>query len=82
MMSKQKFNNNFIQRIIDDEELEYYFKDFLENHAQDWINNSKIRNKGIHLEAINVFLNLKSSRKNQGKVESTNSYSQNSNNNN
>lgn len=32
--NKQRFNNNFIQKVIDDEELEQYFRDFLQNHAQ------------------------------------------------
>lgn len=47
--SRQKFNNSFIQRIVDDSDLEQYFVNFLNNHARDWIEHSKIRDKEVHL---------------------------------
>ncbi len=35
--SRQKYNNSFIQKIVDDSDLEHYFIDFLNNHAKQWI---------------------------------------------
>ncbi len=58
--SRQKYNNSFIQRIVDDPDLEGYFADFLNNHARDWIEKSKIRDKEVHFEAIEVFKRLSS----------------------
>lgn len=35
-----------------------YFKQFLSGHAADWINNSKISDKQIHIEAIEIYSKL------------------------
>jgi hypothetical protein len=37
LTSRQKYNNSFIQRIVDDPDLEDYFSGFLNNHAKEWI---------------------------------------------
>lgn len=52
LTSRQKYNNSFIQRIVDDSDLQPYFMNFLANYAKDWIENSKIRDKDVHYEAI------------------------------
>ena len=62
LTSKLKYNNSLIQRIIDDEELEPFFLDFLKNRARDWIMHSKIREKKVHLEAIQIFQRLSENR--------------------
>ena len=58
LISRQKYNNSLIQRIIDEEELRPFFIDFLKHHARNWILHSKIREKTVHREAIDLFLRL------------------------
>jgi len=35
-----------------------FFKDFLSNHAEDWISSSKISDKEVHLEAVKIYMTL------------------------
>jgi hypothetical protein len=56
--SKSKYNNILIHRLLSNPRVGLYFKEFLLNHAADWINSSKITDKDIHLEAIQIYCKL------------------------
>ena len=43
------FNNITVKKIMQNALLIPFFKEFLENHAENWINNSKITDKRVHL---------------------------------
>jgi hypothetical protein len=53
-----KYNNLLIQKLLSNPRISPYFRDFLKNHAEDWIRNSKITDKGVHLEAVPIYLSL------------------------
>ena len=56
--SKNKYNNILIHRLLSSPRVCIYFKDFLENHAENWINSSKITDKQVHIEAIRIYHKL------------------------
>lgn len=56
MEKKGKYNNILIQKMLSKPRIAPYFKDFLDNHAAEWINHSKIADKDVHLEAISIYL--------------------------
>jgi hypothetical protein len=47
-----------MHRLLSNPRICVYFKEFLENYAAEWINNSKITDKEIHLEAIQIYFKL------------------------
>lgn len=56
--ARDNFNNITVKKIMQNALLIPFFKEFLENHAENWINNSKIADKRVHLEAIQLYLEL------------------------
>lgn len=55
---KNKYNNVLIQRLLSSPRVCVFFKRFLEGHAAEWINSSKISDKQIHIEAIRIYHKL------------------------
>ena len=56
--SKNKYNNILIQKLLSNGRIVPFFKEFLTNHAADWIEGSKIADKEVHVEAIRIYTNL------------------------
>jgi hypothetical protein len=55
---KNYYNNNVIWKIISSNICKEHFKVFLEGHARNWIENSKMEYKDVHLEAIDIYMKL------------------------
>lgn len=53
-----KFNNILILKLISSYKMAPYFRQFLQSHAEEWINGSKVSDKGMHLEAVSIYLSL------------------------
>lgn len=49
LIEKTKFNNHLLHEIISNQDFRPHFRDFLSNHARLWVDQSKIKNKEIHL---------------------------------
>jgi hypothetical protein len=56
--NKHKYNNILMHKILSNQRICPYFKHFLSSHAADWINSSKISDKQIHIEAIEIYSKL------------------------
>ncbi len=55
---RDKYNNITMKRMMQNPRVVPFFKEFLQNYAGQWINNSKIADKEVHLEAIQIYLNF------------------------
>lgn len=58
LLERKKYNNNLIKKIISNETLRDIFRNFLETEARNWISESRVNDKNLHYEAINIYLNL------------------------
>lgn len=58
MLEEKKYNNNLIKRIICNPTLSEIFRHFLQTQASNWINDSRVNDKKLHYEAIEVYLQL------------------------
>lgn len=47
-----------MKKILQNQAIVPFFKDFLLNYAEEWINTSKISDKKVHFEAIKIYLEL------------------------
>ncbi len=54
--SRDKYNNITMKKMMQNPRIAPFFKSFLQNYAEQWINNSKIADKKVHLEAIKIYL--------------------------
>lgn len=55
---RDKYNNITMKKMMQNPRVVPFFKEFLQNYAEQWINNSKIADKEVHLEAIKIYLNF------------------------
>lgn len=60
---RKYYNNPIILKIISSNLCKEFFKMFLEEHAKEWIEKSKMDNKKVHLDAIKIYLRLYEKRK-------------------
>ena len=58
IFKKNNYNNDLIKKIIRNSKVGPYFKKFLANEAETWLEHSKVTNKDVHIEAIDVYLKL------------------------
>lgn len=58
LIEKTKYNNQLITLIISNPELRPYFSQFLGSYAAGWVQHSKLKNKEIHIEAIELYERL------------------------
>lgn len=63
IIGETKYNNRLIYIIVQDQEICPLFKQFLEEGAEKWIEDSKLSNKEIHKEGIELYLNLINKKK-------------------
>ena len=56
--AKDSYNNITMKRMMHNHNVVPFFKEFLQNYAESWINNSRISDKRVHLEAIKLYLEL------------------------
>ena len=71
LFSRKIYNNHSIKRIIDSGPLRGLFRVFLKEQAPQWIRHSKINDKVLHYQAINIYLNLFDSEEQQGQSSSS-----------
>lgn len=71
LFGRKIYNNHCIKRIIDSGPLRGLFRLFLREEAPQWIRHSKINDKVLHYEAINIYLNLFDSERQQGQSSSS-----------
>ena len=56
-LAKEKhYNNSLVEAIINNQELTFLFRDFLSSSARKWIDQSRIKDKQSHYEAIDIYL--------------------------
>ena len=58
IFQKNNYNNDLIKKIIRNSKVGPYFKIFLTEEAEAWLEHSKIINKDVHMEAIELYLKL------------------------
>ena len=63
IIGETKYNNRLIYIMVQDQEICPLFKQFLEEGAEKWIEDSKLSNKEIHKEGIELYLNLINKKK-------------------
>lgn len=61
MVAKVKFNNRLINNLIKNQNLNSMFERFLRDHASEWLEQSKIKDRVSHKEAIEAFLKASAS---------------------
>jgi hypothetical protein len=54
--ARDKYNNIILKKMMQNPRIVPFFKEFLLNYAEQWINNSKIADKRVHLEAVKIYL--------------------------
>jgi hypothetical protein len=55
LVDRTKFNNQLVTLIVANPELRPYFRNFLNSNAASWVQHSKLKNKDIHMEAIELY---------------------------
>lgn len=55
LREENKFTNKLIHAIVKHSELRPYFKNFLQEGTVKWLDNSKLKNKEIHIEAMKLY---------------------------
>ena len=58
IFQKNHYNNDLIKKIIRNAKIGPFFKKFITEEAETWLETSKILNKDVHVEAIKLYLKL------------------------
>jgi len=48
-------NNMLIHKILANESIVPFFRDFLNNHAEEWISHSKVVNKQVYMDTARMY---------------------------
>lgn len=58
LIDRTKFNNHLVSLVVANDDLRPFFRAFLASSAPQWVQNSKLKNKDIHIEAIELYERL------------------------
>jgi hypothetical protein len=56
MITKIKFNNRLVNSMVENQNIHGLFEQFLSTEARSWLEQSKIKDRTSHMEAIELYL--------------------------